>query len=572
MIAVLRPQRLPGRTHRCIVCLAALLAVSATAAVAAGPRSAPDPLFAVGPRPEPRPTGRIEGRVVDEQGAPVQGATLGALLSGFALECGGGFPPGTWVNAWTGADGRFTLDALRTGWFEIRVSGSELRSALVRQRVGDGQHLEGLEIVLPKAEIAFIEGRVVGANGTPVAGAQIFGSHAGGAETDRDGRFRLQKCLAGRHQLAVSHPEQGWTTVDVEARAGVNRLDVRLPRSTPVRGRIVLPDGTPLTRDLVFDLSARFVDEPGRISVDDQGEFRIGVPLGSHEIRVSTMRALQEPPLPEWPEVQVAFEATGKPLDLEIRLSEGSTISGRISGLLPGEVAAVQIDNNWPPQYARVEQDGTYRFDRLAPGTWMLEATTQHRSLHQTVEVGTETRHEVDFPFGPAVPVSGRILDAGGFPTDEMDLFFRQGDRTFRAKSGFKGTFLAFLEPGDWMAWAQAPQRGGPLTPLMPVTVHKEPIEGLEFRFAPPGTISGRLLGLAEDEIVQAVMAEGEYSDRFRVGTVDLDNGFRIFHLPPGTWTVRAGRFDREATAVVHLGPDDQDVTIDLVFPPEERR
>src|SRR6185295_14861425 len=75
--------------------------------------------------PEPHPTGRIAGRVVDEQGSPVPGAQLRAMLSGFVMECGGSYPPGGWVNASTGADGRFTLDSLRPGWFEIEVYGTE---------------------------------------------------------------------------------------------------------------------------------------------------------------------------------------------------------------------------------------------------------------------------------------------------------------------------------------------------------------------------------------------------------------------------------------------------------------
>jgi protocatechuate 3,4-dioxygenase beta subunit len=514
-------------------------------------------VFAADLDPQSPAAGRIAGRVVDEKGSPVEGASVEAMLSGFVVEHGESHPPGTWVRASTDAGGYFTLEDLRTGWYEIKAWAPGLSGEMVRWRAEAGRTVEGLEIVV--VEGAFVEGRVLDAKGRPVAGAQ-----AGYATTDAEGRFRTA-LSPGSPRLEVSHPEKGWAVVEIPYEKGTRRLDVRLPRSIPVRGRILLPDGSPITPEMGYQISARFWSAPGSIPVDGHGRFRVAVPRGRHEIRLSG-ESRDMPLEPSWPEARLSFEATEKPLDLEIRLPEWSTVSGRVSGLLPGESALVEIDGfAWPPDRGVPGEDGRYQLARLSPGTWKIKAWTQYRAMVQTIEVGPETRHELDFAFAPVVLVSGRVFDEGG-PVGPVKLSFLEGDRVFTVTSSFDGSFLAFLEPGKtWMAWAQFPERGDRLTPLVPVTVREEPITGLEIRFAPSVLVSGRILGLEPGEIAHGVGAEGEHPERVRTGTVDQENEFRLL-LPPGTWTVRAGRYDRTASALVHIAPGDREVRVDLEF------
>jgi hypothetical protein len=364
----------------------------------------------------------------------------------------------------------------------------------------------------------------------------------------------------------VRHPDIGWKEVEIDAVQGDNRLDVQLPPTIPVHARIVLPADPPAFATFSSGPRASFSSiDHGSISVDnDSGELRAGVPPGRHEILVQKEG---------WPETRVRFEAKDRPVELEIRFPEGGTVFGTATGLLPGETATIEARGGADKQvrYIQVNENGSYQVEHLGPGTWMVRLATRYRSHEQRVEIGESTEAQVDFRLPPAHRVRGRVLGANGNPTS-MEVHLVQGGSALNELSNLDGTFEVFLEDGPWSVWAQRPELGGGTSSLMHLTVQGPPADDLEIRLSPPVQVSGRILGLETGEIVRWVVAEGEHPAHKRLGIVDQEGGYLIPDLSPGTWTLRAGRGEREATAVIHVAPEDREKRVDIVFSKGEER
>jgi protocatechuate 3,4-dioxygenase beta subunit len=141
-------------------------------------------------------TSRVAGRVT------VGGRPLAA--GGVRLEPDGG---GTVRHATTRYDGSFRVAGLEAGRYRVAVTGDFAAPAAVR--VFD---LEGEESLYLDLTAAAVEGRVVSAEGLPVAGARVSLGPPGSrsrlfvVETDAAGAFRVPAALAGEYELRAMAP------------------------------------------------------------------------------------------------------------------------------------------------------------------------------------------------------------------------------------------------------------------------------------------------------------------------------------------------------------------------------
>jgi len=191
---------------------------------------------------ELEPAVTVRGRVVDPNGAPVEGATLAAVLTG---EQGGASN----MPCTSAADGRFELHLPASGAVEYNLiahDGPWRKSRNWANAYGEpirttpGQTIDGIELRLTRG--ATIRGQVVDDQGQPVAGKGILArpNHARAgrhyqprATTDAEGRFELKNVEAGsntimldEHRLPEDGPPGSWRQIEVKP--GGNQQDIRL--------------------------------------------------------------------------------------------------------------------------------------------------------------------------------------------------------------------------------------------------------------------------------------------------------------------------------------------------------
>jgi protocatechuate 3,4-dioxygenase beta subunit len=201
------------------------------------------------------PASRLTGTVADPEGRPVAGARVFAGRP-MLREGEESFPSGLdnppcdsgEQTVLTDAEGRFTLAPLEPDLYVLFV---EADGFLPRQVADTEARAEGqadLAVVLERG--ASLSGRVTDLRGEPIQGASLSSFQAGAiAETDADGRYRIEGIATGKVNVYVSHMEFEGGFHEAEIAAGENTLDVQLAPSHlnrvtyEVSGRVIDPQG-----------------------------------------------------------------------------------------------------------------------------------------------------------------------------------------------------------------------------------------------------------------------------------------------------------------------------------------
>lgn len=212
--------------------------------------------------------------VVDRAGAPIQDARVfGSGSAGLVIG----------VEATTNRDGRAELAGLPQG-ASLRVEVSaEGYLAATREGIDEGPDPVRIEL----ARGAHLEGRVVGASGEAVGGAEVSAFAAASrapasTRSNEDGSFRIDAAEAGR--LTVAARAEGYgraAPVEIDATAGETRsgIVIELGPVSGVRGRVEDASGRPVAgaavvlssqRDVAIDASAPVI---ARTSTTEDGRF-----------------------------------------------------------------------------------------------------------------------------------------------------------------------------------------------------------------------------------------------------------------------------------------------------------
>jgi hypothetical protein len=399
----------------------------------------------------------LEGRVVDADGKPVEGAQV---------RVSGARPPSDEQTDETGAyrfprvsPGKQMIDVNHPdlGWFkqDIQVGGSPVR----------------LDIQMPPASL--VQGRILARDGSPVAAPRMAVDYGSPIELDSEHRFRFH-LAKGEHVIRVD--ALGWLTAQkpVTATGDPIELDIELIRPATVSGRVTgLAPGGFATLELLEGPKTRYggkgADEDGRydlylvdpgswtlVARDNNGRTlkrRIQVEEGK-EI---TAEDFHFPPLPPVrgrvldPEglgirhAYVVFEQGGLRVPAvadtegrftaylvdgtwtvkveqkglgstaatvnvagseavvpDLRLPRAVAVSGYIRGLAPGEIPLVQAtseDGLWV-RVTHAGQDLRFQIPDLWPGTWTLMAMIDGRNASTQVRIlpgEKEARADVTF-------------------------------------------------------------------------------------------------------------------------------------------------------------------------------
>lgn len=397
----------------------------------------PGPGAETGTRQEPflvvlQPAGLVEGRVEDAAGSPIEEAEVSARpLAGITTHP---------LRAFTDADGRFRLTQVPEGTVEVVASQPGRPAARETVEIAAGAPSPPLVLVLEQG-VPFT-GRVVDAQGEPLPGTHItlIGAEltAGAALLDDStprttagdgGRFEIEGIAPGNYRAWLRHDD--YRPLEVQVSIGPSGGDRELQLTDGglhVAGRVIAPDGTPARRASLFaqprDSSGSGPSSGFRgAPTEDDGTFVLrGLEPEVMEVYIAGVDGLSGPR---------TVDLTGGSVDeLVIDLGGPGRVVGRIVGLAEGERRPVRVRIEGPRRIsAEVGADGSFEFDRLAPGEWTVYGSrvggaTASRAV-TIPEGGGEVRVELDLGV-PGRSLEGVVL-LDGEPRGGLRVFATRG-------------------------------------------------------------------------------------------------------------------------------------------------
>ncbi|MEM7308995.1 MAG: sigma-70 family RNA polymerase sigma factor [Planctomycetota bacterium] len=519
------------------------------------------------------PTTAVRLRVLDPSGAPIGGVRvrLSDVRNHDARSGSGGY-----VTVRVPTD---ELSFERPGSVGCEHPGfarSSTSCNLVADRV-----VELGDIVL--TPVGAVEGRLLAADGRPVAGAAVEYStkttgsrsefedrvlaltaehwfEAGNARTDDDGRFGFDRVPAGLVRVWAAAPgHQASFSAPFEVRGGMLSRGVELSleemdRERFIVCRVVDPAGEPVPAAR-FEWSYRTRHRSGSSSssADSEGRFVFGY-------------------APELPRTIRARDADSRyaaatvddvegGADVVLRLGEHELLSLRITSTAGDEIEGATVEVLTPNTSLRlIDADQV----RESGGTFTLPIPTEEFYLRAFADGfdarklgpfdGLAAPRELAAELAPLPGVRGRVLVDGrpvagarvviraaathrtrenGFPV-RVDGFSR-ADGSTDEDGGFA---LTLRYACDLYVRAEAeglaPAEIGPI-PYDP----SAGLAGLELVLTPGGTLEGRVIPPAGGSAVGLIVGISRGDGYARTLRTDADGAYRFEHLMPGPWLVR---------------------------------
>lgn len=440
-------------------------------------------LFARGPAVLPAGTTPVEIKDRDVDGIVVrvrQGLTIKGHVEPRQVaevsfepdenELGRGPLPGLPRSIVTGPDGAFELSPVGPG-----------KATLTARCPSGDQGDVPVDVAGPTTEVVLrvspggsIAGRVVDADGKPVAGVGVVGSPVGPAEharivngvvtsgvqalTNGAGAYELRGLGAGTYRISAlergkparvrGEPPQ----VTLAARERKTGVDLAIDRADGViRGIVVGPDGKPLADAWVSahqDLRAML---EGMMGGDrGPGGGGAGGPGGPHSggrSRMITVEATDdgegggaaEPP-PALTDAAGRFELRGlargtyeviaeaqagklrgraagvtPDANVTIRATGLTTLSGTVTGPR-GPAALFTVELEGPTRAQRTFTDGKFELGRVDPGAYVLHVRSSDGNADAKVEVAPGTPATADITLAANAIVVGSLVDGAGKP------------------------------------------------------------------------------------------------------------------------------------------------------------
>ncbi|HEY8022710.1 MAG TPA: carboxypeptidase regulatory-like domain-containing protein, partial [Thermoanaerobaculia bacterium] len=432
-------------------------------ALATAPGAPGGPARSIRLRLERGRTGR--GRVVDEAGRPVAGARVelrrSRLDRGEYRRPETSFPDDDLYRATTGADGRFALARLpvtsRGPAFEVAVHAAGFvpaswdTIAVKRGDAADAENVADTAIDLGTYTLATrpaSAGRVTDPGGRPIAGAEVWALHherpwqedrtpgerAAGpaARTDGDGRFLLRGageelwlvvCHAGF--VAEEKPLSGLSGSPAIVLTPAAELAGRVVdgEGRPVPGaRVAYPDPSPY---LDVALPPGTCSPPYETATDASGRFGLpGVPPGWQFLSAEA---------PGYTASGRRFQARagGRLAGIELPLSRGTSVEGRVLADDGAPVAGARIAENSPGFLAEAVADGDGRFRlAVAPGphdVWVSRGGFAGGGLHRLMAPPEGGHLDVTLKRYPEEIVARRVIGPRGEPIANARVWSYEG-------------------------------------------------------------------------------------------------------------------------------------------------
>jgi hypothetical protein len=315
-------------------------------------------------------------------------------------------------------DGRYTLDNVSPGSLEIVVRASgysqRSRSNIIAEA---GKTIGGIDIQLDRA--ARVVGRVTSASG-PVAGVQVIVDfnpltpNMLRTVTDRDGLYVIDGIAAGDHHIRFEKLGFGAVSKPFVLGDGELDLEVALDAGHELRGRVVDRSGRGIS-----DVSVNAGE--ANASTDSEGAFVLrGLHDGQYPVVVHKAGYLPADAKLDVPQAQ----------PLTLMLDTGATVSGRITGLPPEQVAQVMVSGDGGDggrTYTRTNVDarGNFAIRGMPDGRVRIEAWLSSRHApSKVVTIQNGVAPIVEMNFAEGITVSGRVSKNGVPPPSNGSIVF----------------------------------------------------------------------------------------------------------------------------------------------------
>ena len=503
------------------------------------------------------PARGVRGTVLDGQGNAVRGARVQIEIPGLPqvlLAVASEFNDAL-ASLYSDAEGRFFVRLPRGGPVrEAQIDVAARHPAHGKGRVrlppdATAGSLPDVEIVLSPG--VALEGRILDASGSPIAGAQVravlsgevplegemamlqllLASSSGSiAYTNPAGRFRIPSLEPGLHRLEVT--ALGYAKKKVESVAvgeATPALDVVLDAGGSISGRVVDLEGAPLAG---IEVLAFFAEEP--VMLFDHVDLA-AMAAGRELARTDRQGVFTLTHLPETA-FSVVARAAGfqlaragdvRPGDVvpDMVLIRNGSVSGRVldaeTGLAVGDftvhLGRDLAEDERPPEGggARIErtlkgtlEGGVFHIEDVPPGRYEVRvSSTSHKRYHETlrIEPAREARFEARLERG--LRIEGVVLATPPrAPLGKATVILARAQTTgdgsapgriaaeARLVTGEDGSFaFGALDPGDYQLWIEHShyflEDGARRVSLADGT----PSEPIELLLSPAGGIQGRL-------------------------------------------------------------------------------
>jgi uncharacterized GH25 family protein len=515
---------------------------------------------------------RITGRVVNAEGDPIAGSSV-SLERTHTIEMGGAVMQAMMMTgADTDAEGRFLFEDQEPGKIKLSAVAPRFQEAtLDHLEVPKGEDLDGVEIILKAG--AVVEGRVLAPDGRPAIGTNVRLAgetpgmiRMGGAGVDGNGYYRLDGLEPGELSVEATHEDYPRVVKDIEAKEGINALNLRFEGGQEVAGMVASTSGEPIGQAVVRLVPAGRYWGGSEAVTDNDGSFSMaGVQEGSYQLRAEA-----EEFAPSTGDTQV--EVAGEPVrGLEVLLDPGATIYGKISGLEPESFSKVGVRAEGSGyrgfQESGADYRGEYRLEHLPPGSYSVVATLSDSGSQAKEEVVVEQgvlEVRADLQFGTGLTLSGRVL-RGEEPVHGATIFAEgiDNDDTGWSRTGQQGKFsIDGLEGGEYTVHVRNFQTGLGYNETVSLATSRKIL--LE---VPTALVAGTVVGSFDKEPLPGVIVSLEAGGGSGLGllpihtaTTDLNGRFEVESIADGDWRLSASKKGYAAISQQVVVQHEQDV------------
>jgi protocatechuate 3,4-dioxygenase beta subunit len=535
------------------------------------------------------PRALVRGRVLDEHGAPLLGASVSLDTVGEPWvaphEYDGEFPP---TKAETGTDGRFEFDLPlpSSSWISLAVSHLPFHVRAGRDfGLAGGRNQPPLlpgendlgDFVL--ADAGGFRGRVSAEDGRPIAGARVSlagvfpGGYSVGAQSDESGAYLVGGVPPGRYQVsarAKGYLIQERDSIDVERGLISEGPEFQLSLAATISGRVIDQDGAALAGVKLWGWPAgggrgaggrTAEDGSFRISLPQQEPYSLGAELEGYDPIHDSRSELYSPGQAgielvmhrqDLATFRLRDARSGEPVErfglkiLRVRTQGGSIGSSADREPAPlrdyaGGEARLAADPRWDdytvvaPGYG--DQRGRVEWDTATDDRMTVELEPEGILKGRATSGGSASATPIVELRAARIPLKPGVTEGEDdiFSRDWGEDLDRFTGRIQQFTGGSDGRFeLRSLAAGTYRLVLSARERA-PRT-LDRVVVRAGEITDLgDVELFGPSSLSGRvLLGSVSPAGISLALGDADFRDDESAVTLDQSGAFRFGDLPAG--------------------------------------